>query len=155
MDDDPSYDISIRQDVGRTPGRARLVRRAISAALARHHVCDATLSVAIVSDETIAAIHRTYLNHSGPTDVMTFDLRRDAGGPIDAELIISHDTATREAAARGLPVDAEIALYAVHGALHLCGYDDEDPDEAARMHAEEDAVLTGLGLGAAYAGGPR
>ncbi len=153
MDEDPSYDIAIREDVGAAPGRPELLRRAIAAVLRRHDVPAAVISVAVVSDETIAGINQAYLGHEGPTDVITFDLREADGDPLNAELVLSHDTAAREAAARGIAVEAELALYAVHGALHLCGYDDHAPEDASHMHAVEDAVLMDLGLGPVYSGG--
>ncbi len=143
-----SYEIMIGS--ARTPpAQARsLLRKAIAATLRRHEVKDARLSVALVGDALIARLNRTHLAHRGSTDVLSFDLRdpRTANGAIEGELVISLDTAHREARKRGLAVSAELALYAVHGVLHLLGYDDRTGRAAARMYRREDEILGSLGL---------
>ncbi len=69
---------------------------------------------------------------------------------VEGEIIVSADTAAREARARGHSFEAELALYAVHGTLHLLGYDDNDQEAADRMHVMEDDILTKLGVGTVY-----
>lgn len=98
----------------------------------------------------MAQLNEKHLGHHGPTDVLTFDLG-DGGTEIEGEIVISLDTARREAKRRGHSTSAEVALYAVHGALHLLGYDDHDPRRAARMHRMEDEILQSVGLRAVYA----
>lgn len=71
-------------------------------------------------------------------------------GVLEGDIIVSADTAAREAEARGHDLAAELALYAVHGALHLLGYDDADPADAQRMHDMEDEVLSAVGIGPVY-----
>ena len=115
-------------------------------------VTDGCLSVAVVDDLQMARMHRQYKQTDGTTDVLTFDLRDGQDDPIEADLVICRDEATRQAAARGHAVRLELLLYAVHGLLHLLGYDDADADQAAAMHQREDELLTAVGLDAASYG---
>jgi len=117
------------------------------------------VSIALVTDPEIAELNERWLGHRGPTDVLTFDLR-DEPDPrqIIGEIIISLDTARREAARRGHAWRHEVLLYIVHGLLHLLGYDDARAKHRAEMHAIEDKVLSALGIGPVYArdrGAPR
>ena len=109
----------------------------------------ATISVAVVSDRRIASLNETYLNHPGPTDVLSFDL---GDGPVDGEVVISLDTARRESQARGHSLAAELLLYAVHGTLHLLGFDDRTKADARRMRSEQERILTGLGFSSIVSG---
>jgi probable rRNA maturation factor len=94
--------------------------------------------------------------------VLTFDLSdqtppREAkvcgeGTCIDGEIVVSLDTATRQADKLGHSVAAELALYAVHGILHLLEYNDDSPANTERMHEVEDEILGSLGLGSIYRG---
>lgn len=109
------------------------------------------LSIAVVGDDGMAAHNEHWLQHPGPTDVLTFDLGGDpAAGRIDGEIIVSRDTARREALRRGHSGHDELCLYAVHGVLHLLGHGDAGPRERRRMHELEDEILTELGIGAVY-----
>ncbi|MCA9322834.1 MAG: rRNA maturation RNase YbeY [Planctomycetes bacterium] len=117
--------------------------RVLEAAMAMEGV-DLDLSIAIVTDKRIQEINREFLGHDWPTDVVTFDLTDDFGGP-DAELVVSADTARREALARGAEVDAELLLYCVHGLLHLLDYDDLDPVGRRRMMVRQAQILSELG----------
>ncbi len=80
-----------------------------------------------------------------PTDVLTFDLRDDGDAEaIEGEVVVSVETARREAVHRRLPEAAEILRYVIHGTLHLVGYDDATPARRRRMRAREDSVLKEL-----------
>ncbi|MBI1371125.1 MAG: rRNA maturation RNase YbeY [Planctomycetes bacterium] len=113
------------------------------------------LGVVIVDDDAMAQMHVDYLDVEGTTDVITFDLSDETDDHADAcvegELYLCLDEARRRAAAMDHPVDHELLLYAIHGLLHLLGYDDHDPADHAKMHAREDEVLTALGIGAVFA----
>jgi probable rRNA maturation factor len=112
------------------------------------------LSVAVVGATAMASLHQRFLKQPTPTDVLTFDLDSDRrAGVIDAEIVVCTDVARRRAARRGGSLQAaraELALYVVHGVLHLAGYDDHDPAGCRRMHAREDEILCELGLGAVF-----
>jgi probable rRNA maturation factor len=119
------------------------------AAIVRHVLADAdcdsaTISVAIVVDATIHRLNRQVLEHDYATDVLSFTLAEPP--ELEGEIIASIDTARREAAAVGWSPDDELALYAAHGVLHLVGYLDEDPEDAAAMRTAERAVLAAVGI---------
>ena len=103
---------------------------------------DRKVVVAIVDDEAIAELHQRFLQKQGPTDVLSFP---------SGEIVVSGDTARREAETRGVEPLHELVLYVVHGALHLKGYDDRKPKDRARMRAAERRVLKSLGLGDVFA----
>lgn len=143
MDEPPSYSIEINNaQTGVSLCEAR-IRRAISLVLHGEHVPRAELSVAIVDDPTIHDLNRRFLQHDYPTDVITFPLE-DSPEALEGEIILSADTAMRESAEQGWPVEQEIALYAIHGTLHLTGYDDHTEHEIAAMRAKETFYLEQL-----------
>ena len=99
--------------------------------------------VVLVDDREIARLHRRFLGMRAPTDVLTF---------ADGEIVVSAETAAREAHRRGhAPLD-ELLLYVVHGALHLRGHDDRTKAARARMRAAERRALARLGLGDVFGG---
>ncbi len=110
--------------------------------------------VRLMRDAQIAAAHERYKGVAGPTDVLTFDLS-DADGVLDVDLMVCVDEAWRRAGEFGHEVRAEVLLYIVHGVLHCMGHDDQDPEDAKRMHAAEDALLRDIGVGPVYAPGMR
>ncbi len=113
-------------------------------------VSNGWVSVAIVDDARMAQIHQRYAGVAGTTDVLTFDLRDHPQADLEGDLVICLDEAARQAADKGHAVRLEALLYAVHGLLHLIGYDDGDPQEAQAMHQKEDQLLVAAGLGPVY-----
>ena len=103
------------------------------------------LSVVFVDDAALAALHGRFLGDDSPTDVMSFDLGEETPGP-GGELYVSVERARSRAGERDVPVGRELALYVVHGTLHLCGYDDHEQDDRAAMRAAEHMVMTSLGF---------
>jgi probable rRNA maturation factor len=101
------------------------------------------LSVAVVDDGRMSELHERYSGIPGPTDVLAFPLEDEVPGPeaLLGEVVVSADTAAREAAERGLTFERELLLYVIHGTLHLLGYDDHDPTERTRMHARQEELL--------------
>jgi len=122
----------------------RAMRRAARAALTDLLGC---YSVVFVDDERMREVNRQYLGRDHSTDVVAFPFddapltQDDCAG----EVIISAQRAGAEARRRGLDVEAELALYVVHGALHLAGFDDTTPRQAEEMHARERELLAELG----------
>jgi probable rRNA maturation factor len=91
------------------------------------------ISVLIVSDRQIAALHRQFMNESGPTDVITFQ---------HGEIFISAETAGRNARRFKNAVGRELRLCLVHGLLHLHGFDDRDKTGARKMEIAQRGILT-------------
>jgi probable rRNA maturation factor len=88
--------------------------------------------VAIVSDAVIAQIHADFMGIEGPTDVITFN---------HGEIVISADTAQIHATRYNHPIERELALYTIHGLLHLNGFDDLAAAPAARMRKTQNRIL--------------
>ncbi len=105
-------------------------------------------TVRIVDDAEMSAAHERFSRVSGPTDVLTFVSEADEGLEID--LLACLDEASRRAASFEHDATHELLLYVVHGVLHAIGHDDHDPEAHARMHAEEDRLLTEIGVGPVY-----
>lgn len=122
-----------------------VLRELVESVLRAEGVDAATISVALVDDAAIHRVNRDYLAHDCPTDVVSFVLSDD-DEPLAGELVVSAETAARVAAELGAEPWNELALYVVHGLLHVCGYDDLDDDSAAVMRSGEDAALARQGL---------
>jgi probable rRNA maturation factor len=110
------------------------------------HGLEGGLGLAVVGDETMARIHGEYLGEEVPTDVLSFPLGAADGEPrvperVVGEVVVSAETALREARRRGLDPQRELALYAIHGVLHLAGYDDRSPAVRRRMRRAEARYL--------------
>ena len=91
----------------------------------------AEVEVAVVSDAVIARVHRQFMNIPGATDVITFE---------HGEIVVSADTARAQAALHGHGIVEELALYVIHGLLHLNGYDDIAPRDRVKMHRVQDRI---------------
>ena len=134
-----------------------LRRRAALATLRAERVENAKVSIAVVDAAGMSRLHQQYLGKKGATDVLSFDLRRDdAAACIDGEIVVCADVARQRAAKRSSKLGeakAELALYVVHGLLHLIGYDDRTPREFKRLHAREDEILITLGVGPVFSAG--
>jgi probable rRNA maturation factor len=121
-----------------SPWQSALER--VGCAVLREHDRSGTVSVVLAGDDEMRELNRRFLGRDETTDVLAFPLQEDEseGPPGDdllGEVVISVDVARREAAERGVPVEREIALYVVHGILHLAGY--EDREEAARRRMRD------------------
>jgi probable rRNA maturation factor len=119
------------------------IRACVRAALEHGRRPGIDVSVALVSDAELAAIHGRFLADPSPTDVISFELGDEGEGP-SAEICVSVERAAAVARRRGITPASELRLYLVHGALHLCGFDDRDPRTRARMRRAEARVLRAL-----------
>ncbi|KYF56205.1 rRNA maturation RNase YbeY [Sorangium cellulosum] len=129
-----------------------VVRRRASKMLAHLALQGVELSVALVNDEAIHELNRTYRRKDKPTDVLAFPMleqngatsrKRGRRGPVDpsawhgllGDVIVSIDTAARQAAERDRPLLDEITMLLGHGLLHLLGYDHKTDAEEREMTA--------------------
>ncbi len=136
-----------RRTKGARGGSLAHVRRAVEAALAYERAADREVSVLLTDDAEIHQLNRDYRGIDKPTDVLAFAL--DEAGRIEVSLgdvIISVERAQKQAASRRVELDAELELLAVHGTLHLLGYDHAAPQEAKRMRARTRAIRRALRL---------
>ena len=110
------------------------------------------LVVVLVDDAEITSINEQYLQHQGPTDVISFDYLDDFDPQtVDktcpftvGELYISLDTALQQGSEFGKTLNEELLLYIAHGILHLCGFDDHNEADIKEMRQAEQRVLTQL-----------
>jgi probable rRNA maturation factor len=107
---------------------------------------DYEISLAFVDNATIHRLNKQYLNHDEPTDVLSFPDSAANAKKLEGELVIGAQVALEQAAERGHDVQAELALYVIHGLLHLCGYGDKSPDEEKSMRERERHYLQMAGL---------
>jgi probable rRNA maturation factor len=120
----------------------RWLRRFAKVAIAscREHCADGRFALkqlgevdlVIVSDRSIARLHEQFMGIPGATDVITFH---------HGEIVMSAETAARCASGFAHPVEEELALYTVHGLLHLNGFQDATSRDAARMRKVQDRIL--------------
>ncbi len=107
---------------------------------------DASISIALVDDATIRVINRRHLDHDWPTDVISFDLSDPGDFSLTGELVVSAEMAVATAREAGVAPRSELALYVVHGLLHLCGLDDREIEDAEVMRRREGEILAAEGL---------
>lgn len=119
--------------------RALLVD-AVRTALEGEGVRTATISIVGVNDRRCRRLNRTFLGHDYVTDVISFPLEEVP--LLEGEIYINLDRARVQAGEYNISTRHELARLAIHGTLHLTGYDDRTRAQAARMHGREDAVLT-------------
>lgn len=123
---------------------ADLLCRAVRTVLEGEQIRSGIVSLAVVDDPTIHKLNRKYLAHDYPTDVLSFRLS-DADTPLEAEVIVSADTASARSADFGWQMLDELLLYVIHGMLHLAGYDDKAVSDRMIMREKEEQYLRLLG----------
>lgn len=137
-------------------GIRMLIRRCCNAVLVNENFKGpAEISVSLVDDAEIHEINLKHRDIDRPTDVLSFplgidgvyDVNLDTGAQLLGDIIISVETAVRQAEIYGHSFNREIAFLTVHSMLHLLGYDHEAGGmELVRMREKEESVLTQLGL---------
>lgn len=122
----------------RLPWLRRLIQSALPACIAAAKVPGAPLleceeiEISLIHDAEMARVHGEFLDDPTPTDVITFH---------HGEILLSTETALRQGLEHGLSLDQELGLYAIHGMLHLGGWEDHEPEEAAAMAAIQEGIL--------------
>lgn len=115
----------------------KIVRKRIKAILSALDCPDGELSLLIVDDSRIEKLNKTYLGRNGPTNVIAFPMREgefsDISPNLLGDVVISMDTARREAEAARITPDQRFLELLVHGILHLFGYDHEQDEARARV----------------------
>jgi probable rRNA maturation factor len=108
---------------------------------------ESELSISIVGDRTIRRLNREYLGRDKPTNVISFAMQEgpfaDLNAHVLGDVVISADTAAREAAEGNIAFESRIIFLLLHGTLHLAGYDHERSGEAeaARMEEKEREIF--------------
>ncbi len=129
--------------------RAATVRNDARRLLAALNEARAELTVSLVDDAEIQRLNRDDRRTDRPTDVLAYAMREGRRAPGDdwvlGDVVISLQTAARQAQRRGVTTADEVRALLIHGVLHLLGYDHErSPAEARRMKARERQLRTAL-----------
>lgn len=142
------------------PDAEAVIRRAIDTAAASitDDIADAELAVMLTDDAGIRTLNRNWRNIDKPTNVLSFPALRPEGArqpgdppPMLGDIAIAYETTRREADDEDKPFDHHLSHLAVHGFLHLIGYDHETDDEAEEMEDLERRILAQLGIPDPYA----
>ncbi len=140
-----------------------LLGRALASAADHERIESGDVVISLVSDEEIHELNRTYRGKDAPTDVLSFAMMEEAAEEpeifFDAEdadqieqddmlgdIIISVPTAKRQAESYGHSLERELAFLAVHGFLHLIGYDHGTEEEEREMFSRQEAIMEAAGI---------
>ncbi|MDQ2663775.1 MAG: rRNA maturation RNase YbeY [Candidatus Eremiobacteraeota bacterium] len=110
---------------------------------------ESTLSLTLVDDRKIQNLNRLHRGKDCPTDVLSFPLEPDeknGGERMLGDVVISVDTARRQAKDYAAPLERELQRLLIHGVLHVLGHDHEEPVESRRMRAEERRLARTIGM---------
>ena len=127
-----------------------LIRRAVEAALASEHAAG-DVCVLVTDAEEIQGLNASYRNIDRVTDVLTFPAwEGDAiACPPDGylgDIAVCLERAQEQAEEYGHSLERELAFLAVHGSLHLLGYDHMEPKDEQEMFAKQTEILNAMGI---------
>ena len=111
---------------------------------------DASISITLVNDVAIRKLNREHRGKDAATDVLSFPLAEDdhfeGAERMIGDVVISLDTAARQAAEYDAPLHRELERLLIHGILHVLGHDHMEPVERQRMETEERRLATAIGM---------
>ncbi|MBK6290374.1 MAG: rRNA maturation RNase YbeY [Ignavibacteria bacterium] len=131
-------DVSVTNASGARYRGQREMIASVQKALKGHKVTNAKVDIVLLSDSRIRTLNKQYLKHDYATDVITFPLEDQ---PLYGEIYVSLETARRQAKEYQVTVVNELCRLAVHGALHLLGYDDTEKKDREAMEAMENKYI--------------
>jgi probable rRNA maturation factor len=146
---DVQVEVSVGEGVA-LPVDAGAVERAVAAVLRAEGVEAAEISVALLGDGEMAALNEQYLGHEGTTDSISFALH-DEGEPPLGDVYVGVEQAARQAAEWGATPAEEVLRVAIHGTLHVLGWDHPAGEERAgseMFRRQEEILRAVLGEGA-------
>ncbi len=117
------------------------VKKSIETLLLDYKISEATISFIYMDNNEIQEINKQYLEHDYPTDVITFSLEDDK---IDGEIYIGAQIAKEQAGEYKVSIKNEVLRLAVHGTLHLLGYDDNTDEKRLEMHQLENKYILNI-----------
>ena len=140
------------------PTAKTIVKKAVLAAAIAASTRPIELAIVLSNDSTIQALNRDWRGKNAPTNVLSFPAGPRQGGgksraasPYIGDIVIAYQTTAREAVAEGKRFDHHLAHLAVHGFLHLLGYDHENDRDAEKMERLERKILKRLAVPDPYA----
>jgi probable rRNA maturation factor len=142
----PDIDVSIASPLWDTIDGEAIVRRAVAAA-APPDTADSELSVVLTDDAEIKSLNAQWRHKDEPTNVLSFPASTAGPGPrLLGDIVIAYETTAREAEQEAKPLADHLSHLAVHGFLHLLGYDHESDADATVMERLEREILARLGV---------
>jgi probable rRNA maturation factor len=146
-------DLDIRTNIERVVSDAEAFVSRILGAAARKLDVSGEVSVSLVDDAEIHRLNREFRNVDRPTDVLSFSQLEGEYLPVEVlplpllgDIILSVETAVRQAESYHHSVQRELAFLLVHGFLHLIGYDHQDEISEQEMFGIQEEVLEELGI---------
>jgi probable rRNA maturation factor len=148
-------------------GLKPLLRRAVAAAAAAadQSTSAAELAIVLTDDSAVRLLNRKWRGIDAPTNVLSFPVEAPAGAggaggaagapPLLGDVVLGYETVAREARRDGKPFAHHVAHLAVHGFLHLCGYDHENAGDAEAMEQLERDILRRLAIPNPYRTKPK
>ena len=124
-------------------------QNAIPSAIDRRQAPNAYISLAFLTDARMGELHEQFMSIEGTTDVMSFEsgsIHPSTGRVHLGDIAVCVDVARREAATRHKRVEEEVILYALHGLLHLLGFDDVDEVSQTVMKGKQEIILHHFGI---------
>jgi probable rRNA maturation factor len=128
---EPTVEVSVGEGVA-PPVRPERLEAAVRHVLRAEGVAEAEISIALLADGAIAAMNDQFLEHEGPTDVITFAMHEGDEPPL-GDVYVGVEQAVRQAAEFGATPEEEVLRVAVHGVLHVLGY--QHPEGPERMQS--------------------
>ncbi len=104
-----------------------LLRSAVDSVLRDAGITDGEISLALLDDQAIRELNRTYLGRDRPTDVIAFTLHEE-GESLLGDIYVGHEQAVRQADEIAVPLIEELVRLAIHGTLHVLGHDHPETD---------------------------
>jgi probable rRNA maturation factor len=126
------------------PAKARaVVRRAVTQAAATVSTSRTELAIVLTDDSAIRQLNRLWRGIDAPTNVLSFPSRQNTADepPHLGDIVLAYETIAREASAEHKPLAHHVAHLAVHGFLHLLGYDHDKDADAQTMEQTERKIL--------------
>jgi probable rRNA maturation factor len=141
-------DVLVDSDRWNEPAKARsVVRRAVAEAAAAVSTTGTELAIVLTDDSAIRQLNRLWRGIDAPTNVLSFPSKRTADEPPHlGDVVLAFETIAREARAEGKPFAHHLAHLAVHGFLHLIGYDHDRDADAQTMEQTERKILRRLDI---------
>ncbi len=130
----------------------KIIASAIAAANQAAGPAQGEVTIVVEDDARVRALNKLWRGFDKPTNVLSFPAPDTQPGPARAlgDIAISYETAAREAAAEGKSFADHMAHLAVHGFLHLLGYDHESDEDAEEMEGLERVILARIGVSDPY-----
>lgn len=121
-----------------------LLKLAIASTLSKHDRQHDDVTLHLTNDTEMRKLNQAYRDEPGPTDVLSFNedfIDPETGSFYLGDIIISLDQAEKQAISQGHSLDEECTFLAIHGTLHLLGFDHDEPEEKAKMWALQDEIF--------------